>query len=126
MDRVADPAAGIAAALRPIHWPIPTEAEALLDGLLAFGLGLLAALLFYGLARLILARREDPRAALLAELAGSRRLDPAERLLTQARLAARLPETAPARRALAEALYRPEPAIDLDATDAALARALEV
>jgi len=127
-----DPSADLAAALRPIRMPVPTETEALADGLLAFGLGLGAALIAYGLLRVILARREETTARLRAELAASRGLDPADRLLAQARLAAAAPATvspaiAPAiaavRATLAPALYLPDPTVDLDATDRALASA---
>ena len=81
-----DPA-DLAVALRPVRWPITTEAEAYADGLLAFGLGLLAAVAVYGLLRLVLARRADPRRRLRHELATARGLAPAERLLALARLA---------------------------------------
>jgi hypothetical protein len=120
-----DPSADLAAALRPVRMPIPTEAEALADGLLAFGLGLAAALLIYGLLRLAFGLRRSPRAALRAELAASRRLDAPERLLAQARLAERWPSAAGVRAELAAALYRPDSLVDLDATDRMLARALD-
>lgn len=119
-----DPAE-LAAALRPIRWPIPTEAEAYADGLLAFGLGLLVALATYGLLRLFLARRADPRRRLRQELAAARGLAPPERLLALARLAARvLPADAAPRPALEAALYRPGVPLDLDAEERRLARAL--
>ena len=70
-------AADLARALRPPHWPIPTGAEAWADALLAFGLGLLAALAAYALLRLLLARRADPRRRLRAEIAGARAAAPA-------------------------------------------------
>jgi len=120
-----DPPADLAASLRPIRRPIPTEAEALADGLLAFGLGVFAALLVYGLLRLVLGRRETPQVALRAELIASRRLNPSERLLVQARLAERWPPAASLRADLASALYRPDAAIDLDEIDRRLARALD-
>lgn len=119
-----DPA-DLAAALRPIRWPIPTEAEGYADGLLAFGLGLLAALAVFGLLRLFLARRADPRRRLRQELVAARGLAPAERLLALARLAAReLPAQAAPRPALEAALYRPDAGLDLDAEERRLARAL--
>lgn len=94
------------------------------DGLLAFGLGLLVALGVYGLLRLGLARRADPRRRLRAELVASRGLEPGDRLLALARLASRLaPGTAP-RPALEAALYLPAPGLDLDAEEVRLARAL--
>ena len=118
-----DVSVDLAASLRPIRMPIPTEAEALADGLLAFGLGLIAALLVYGLLRLVLGRRKTPRAALRAELVASRGLDSSERLLVQARLAERWPPAAGLRADLAFALYRPDAAIDLDEIDRKLDRA---
>ena len=119
-----DPA-DLAAALRPIRWPIPTEAEAYADGLLAFGLGLLVALALYGLLRVFLARRADPRRRLRQEIAAARDLGAAERLFALARLAAReLPADAAPRPALEAALYRPGASIDLDAEERRLCDAL--
>lgn len=119
-----DPGGDLAAQLRPVRWPIPTEAEALADGILAFALGLIVVLVVYGLIRMVLDRRRDPRALLRAEIAASRRLAPGERLLVQARLAERLPEDGAVRVEIARALYRPVAGFDLDATEAALIRAL--
>ena len=116
----------LATALRPIRWPVPTEGEAVADGLLAFGLGLFVALCAYGLLRLLLARRADPRRRLRAELAATRGLPPEDRLLALARLAGGLaPGTAP-RPVLEAALYVRAPALDLDAEEVRLARALGV
>lgn len=117
----------LATDLRPIRWPIPTEPEAWADGLLAFGLGLLAALALYGLLRLVLARRADPRRRLRHEIAAARALAPPERHLALARLAAReLPLTSALRPELEAGLYRPGLAPDLDAEERRLARALGV
>ncbi|MFT3971968.1 MAG: hypothetical protein QM699_00365 [Amaricoccus sp.] len=121
-----DPAA-LATELRPVRWPVPTEAEGWADGLLAFGLGLLAALALYGLLRLVLARRNDPRRRLRGAIAAARPLAPAERHLALARLAAReLPPGVAPRPALEAGLYLPEPGLDLDAEERRLARALGV
>lgn len=124
VGHLVDPAADLAQLPRPVRWPVPTEAEALADGALAFGLGLLAALAVYGLLRLFLARRAAPGAAMLAELAASRGLAPAERLLAQARIAGRLRCAAEIRGRLKAALYLPESGIDLAETDAALDAAI--
>lgn len=120
--------ADLAQALRPIRWPVPTESEAWADALLAFGLGLLAALAVYGLLRLVLARREDPRRRLRSEIAAARALAPAERHLVLARLAARELAVAVEPRPVLEAgLYRPGGhELDLDAEERRLARALGV
>jgi hypothetical protein len=122
-----DPAE-LATQLRPIRLPVPTEAEAWADGLLAFGLGLLAALAVYGLLRLVLARRADPRRRLRNEIAATRRLAAAERHVALAWLAAReLPAGAEPRPALEAGLYRPDTkSLDLDAEERRLARALGV
>ncbi len=119
-----DLAPDLAAQLRPARWPVPTGAEALADGVLAFGLGLLVALAIFGLLRLFLAPRTARGAGLLAELAASRALEPGERLLAQARIAGRLPAAAETRARLAAALYRPEPGLDLGEIDAALDAAI--
>ena len=97
----------LAAALRPIRAPVATEAEALADALLAFGLGLGGALIVYAVLRLFLARRQGARARLRAALAASRGLGAGERLLAQARLAAQASD-AEVRATLGAALYRPD------------------
>jgi hypothetical protein len=93
--------------------------------LLAFGLGLAAALLIYALLHShsgSAARRARRSAPSSPPPAASTR---PSAFLAQARLADGGRPRPGVRRELAAALYRPDAALDLDATDRALARALD-
>lgn len=114
----------IAAALHPIRWPIPTEADALADGLLSGALGLFAALLVFGTLRLFL-RPSRSISGPIDSLAASRDLPAADRLVALARIATSLPESAPLRQTLSTALYRPDPGLDLDDLERELGAALK-
>ncbi|MDN3626506.1 DUF4381 family protein [Methylobacterium isbiliense] len=87
------PAAQAALAdLRGLH-PPPDPGGLRLDVLAAIGLGLLLAAVTLLLRGWLARRRVSVRRAALADLAASRGLDPAARLLAQARLVARLAAT---------------------------------
>lgn len=108
-------AGDIAAALRPPHLP---AADVLPDLLLAAAGGLLLALLLALLIGFVTHRPPRTHRLLLAELEATRGLPAAERGLALAKLLQRLsPEGVAAVPGLADALYRPEAAIDFTAAE---------
>ncbi len=94
-------AAEILSGLRDLRMPEPTGYGPLADAAAAFSLGLAAALVVALLLRAVTTRPPTRREAALAELAETRRLDPAERLTAQAallkRVAAELGASGPGR-----------------------------
>lgn len=144
-----DESADVLAQLRDIHLPSLSESSMAADWAAGCALGLLAAILVTLLARTVVRRPPSDRAAALADLAVSRGLQPAERLLAQAKILQRLASQLrfPADDAgrhwsiqlghrlgsdiltsgtgLSEALYRPDCAIDPELLDRELVRLLK-
>ncbi|MGE0212720.1 MAG: hypothetical protein AB7S41_13570 [Parvibaculaceae bacterium] len=99
------------AGLRDLHAPPLAPTDLLADGFLAVALGVALALLIGVLVRPLTRRIFSPREIALSQLARSRGLAPAERLIVQARLLARFaPEIDPPAELIARLrheLYRP-------------------
>lgn len=81
-----DPSADVLEELRDIHLPSLSEGSVVADWAAGCALGLLVAVLVMLLARAVVRRPASRRAAALADLTASRGLQPAERLLAQARI----------------------------------------
>lgn len=148
-----DQSAEVLAKLRDIRLPTLSDGSILADWAAGCALGLLVAVLMILLARAVVRRPASRRAVALADLAASRELQPAERLLAQARILQNLalqfdirPKagatgdhwsvqlgrrlgtdffTTGAGVGLSEALYRPDAGIDPDLLDRELERLLK-
>jgi hypothetical protein len=111
MDKVED----ALALLRDIRPPDLDAVQLTSDALTAFAIGLLLAMLFAAVIRVVTYRPMPARVVLLEDLFRSRAMPRGERLLAQAKLAKRL--GAPDIPELSEALYRPDASFDIEAAD---------
>ncbi len=107
--------------LRDVHTPPLAVPEMLADGFLAVALGIAMAILVGLLIRPLTRRIRSPRELALGELARSRGLAPAERLIAQARLLSRFAaDLKPSPELLAKlrhALYQPGGGADPERLD---------
>lgn len=104
--------------LRDVHTPPLAMTDMLADGILAVALGMAVAMLVGLLLRPLTRRLRSPRELALSELARSRNLSAAERLMVQARLlsrfAAELKPSAELMAKLRRELYQPEGGADAE------------